>query len=244
MKGAPRRQISMARRAFNFATAHPVADGGFTTVLAGLKADIESADSLGMLQSAGPQRQHAAVNQRFALKQSIRSLQLSRLGRVAKLGSISHPELKNQFPLPDAQGPNRTFLLQAQVMLNNAIAQQDLLKTLGLGDTFIDDLTKSLNDFETATEDAHAGRADHIGASAQVDVIAARCVADVDVLDTYMRSSYAADLQTLTAWSAAKNIHGAAHRADAAPSDARQCQRRHPSRSLNCRRRRTTDPSS
>ena len=90
-------------------------------------------------------------------------------------------------------------------MLNNAIAQQDLLKSLGLGDTLIDDLTKSLADFETATEDAHSGRADHIGASAQVDVIAARCVADVDVLDTYMRSSYAADEQTLAAWRAAKN---------------------------------------
>ena len=78
----------MARRAFDFATAHPVADSGFSTILSGLESDIASADSLGMLQAAGPQRQHVAVAQRSALKESIRSLQLSRLWRVALLGSL------------------------------------------------------------------------------------------------------------------------------------------------------------
>ena len=109
MKAATIRKISMARSAYNFATAHPVADSGFTTVLAGLKSDVESADSLGMLQSAGPQRQHAAVSERLALKQSIRSLQLGRLctGRQARLHQP--PGVEESVRAPRRQRPEPDF---------------------------------------------------------------------------------------------------------------------------------------
>jgi hypothetical protein len=173
-----------------------------------------------MLQSAGPERQHAAITQRSAVKYSTYSLLLRRLCRVANLNAAAHPELQDKYILPSKDTPNREFILKAQQMLNDATAQQDLLKTLGLGDTFIAELTKAVNDFETNTEDAHAGRADHVGASAQIDAIANHGVANVDVLDTYMRMNYAGDLQTLAAWAAAKNIHGVAHTAEATPPDA------------------------
>ena len=210
----------MARRALDFATAHPVADSGFTAILTNLASGVEKADAVGMLQASGPQRQHAAVVQRLDVKHSIHSSLLRRLCRVAQLNSAAHPELKDKFTLPPGKSANREFILKAQQMLDDATAQQDLLKTLGLGDTFIADLTTEVNAFDSSTEDAHAGRADHIGASAQIDTIATTCVANVDVLDTYMQRAYAGDLQTLAAWDAATTVHAAAEHAEATPADA------------------------
>jgi hypothetical protein len=63
-------------------------------------------------------------------------------------------------------------------------------------------------DFETATESAHAAKADHIGASAELEKLATRCSVDVAVIDTFMRRAFVNDVATLAAWRSAKNVAG------------------------------------
>lgn len=198
----------MARRALNFATAHPVSDAGFTAILATLSADIDRADTLGVLQDGGGSRQRAATSHRMGVRRAMRNVQLRRLCRVASRGAADHPELDGKFVMPPSSGPNRNFLLRAQGLLEAATAQKDLLATLGVGDTLIAELARAVSDFEAATTEAHAARADHIGAGAELEVVAKRCVADVDVVDTYMKGAYGNDAQVLAAWQAARNITG------------------------------------
>ncbi len=161
-----------------------------------------------MLQEAGQARRHLAVGRRSKIKNNMRTLQLRRLCRVANLGAVEHPELAGKFTLPSRKAPNHSFLLKTRTLLDDAIAEKDVLATLGLGDTFIDELTASVVDFEAATEEAHAARADHVGASAELLSVANRCVGDVDVLDTYMQKAFANDQQTLAGWNAASNVVG------------------------------------
>lgn len=209
----------MARRALDFATAHPVADAGFAAVITRLQAEVAKADALGMLQGAGRDGEHAALSRRSAIRQSVESQQLRRLCRIADLAAVDHPGLAGRFVVPPAGAPNREFLLKARTLLADTTAEKELLSSLGLGDTFVEELTQAVADYETATASAHAARADHVGAGAELAAVAHRCTADVVVIDTYMRAKFATDPQILAAWRSARNIVGPnkAKAAEAAP---------------------------
>jgi hypothetical protein len=208
MKASLRRKIAMARRALDFATAHPLADSGYTVVVARLKTEVDQADALVMLQDGGIEREHAAKLRKLALRHATHSQHLRRLWRIAKLAEAAHPELVEKFVLPSNSGPNRAFILKARVMLADVNAHLDVLNALGLGDTFVAELTAALAEFDSITEGSHAARADHVGAGAQLLSIASRCGADVDVIDTFIRVNFANDAQALAAWQSAKNLVG------------------------------------
>jgi hypothetical protein len=148
------------------------------------------------------------VERRATLRDAVRSQHLLRLSKLAYVASKDHPELAGRFILPRADGPNRAFLLKVRNLLTDATAQKDLLAAIGLGDTFIEELTQAVADFEAATENAHAAKADHIGASAELEKVASRCTVDVAVIDTFMRRAFANDAMTLAAWRSAKNVAG------------------------------------
>ena len=198
----------MARRALDFALAHPQADAGYTAVVSRLQQEVSQADEASVLQQTGAEREHAAVAQRTAVREEVRAQHLLRLTRLAKRASKEHPELRGRFTLPTLKGPNRAFLVKATGMLQDATAQRDLLASIGLGDTFIAELTQAVADLEKATADAHTARNDHVGAGAQLDQVAAQAAIDVSVVDTYMRKIYANDAMALAAWTSAKNLAG------------------------------------
>lgn len=198
----------MARRAMDFATAHPMADASYTAVVTRLQAEVAQADMLGKLQGTGRERERAAIARRTAIRRATRSQQLRRLCRIADLAAVDHPELVGKFILPPPKGPNRSFLLKAETMLADATTEKDRFISLGLGDTFIEELTQAVADFNATTASAHAARADHVGARAELVGIVNQCAADIDVIDTFIRSKFANDLQALAAWQSAKNIPG------------------------------------
>ncbi len=221
MQSNTRRTISMARRALDFATTHALTDAGYTTVVARLKDEVTKADDLGRLQAEGIRREHVAHGTRYEMRRTIRSQQLRRLSKLASLAGVDHPELVGKYDLPPREGPYRSFLLRAQSMLSSATEQKDLLGQLGLGDSFIADLTNSLATYEGLTANAHAARVDHVGASGALRALARRCEQEVDVIGTYIASTYANDAQTLTAWQSARNVAGPfTHAKNAAPEPA------------------------
>ena len=214
-----RRRISRARRALDFAVAHPLPDSGYTTVVTRLKTEIDQADSLGILQGTGEERQHAAVVKRQAVKKTARTQLLRRLCRIAEVAAVGQPDLANKFILPESAVATRAFVLKAQAMLADATAAKDVLSSIGLGDTFIADLTQAVADLDSSTENAHAARNDHVGATGGLPAVVDRCDLDVDILDTFILAEFANDMQSLTAWRSAKNLAGPfrAHPAEETP---------------------------
>jgi hypothetical protein len=208
MNAPLRRRISRARRAYDFATAHPLPDSGYTTVVTRLKTEIDQADSLGILQGTGGEREHAAVVRRQVVRKTARSQLLRRLCRIAQLATATQPDLANKFVLPPSSGTTRAFVLRAQAMLADATAAKDVLSTIGLGDNFLADLTQAVADLSGTTENAHAARNDHVGATGGLPALMDRCDVDVDVLDTFIQAAFANDAQSLTAWRSAKNLAG------------------------------------
>jgi hypothetical protein len=113
----------------------------------------------------------------------------------------------------------RAFVLKAQAMLADATAAKDVLSSVGLGDSFVADLTQAVADLDSTTENAHAGRNDHVGATGGLPAVVDRCDLDVNILDTFIQLEFANDMQSLTAWRSAKNLAGPfkAHPAEEAP---------------------------
>jgi hypothetical protein len=208
MRAPIRRRISRARRALDFAIAHPLTDSGYTTVVTRLKAEVDQADALGILQVTGDEREHAAVVQRQAVKKATFAQLLRRLCKIAEVAAAGHPELAEKFVLPPAAGPTHAFVLKAQAMLADATADKDVLSSIGLGDSFLADLTQAVADLDSTTGNAHGARNDHVGATGELPALLNRCDLDISILDTFIQAEFAGDAQTLTAWRSAKHLAG------------------------------------
>jgi hypothetical protein len=198
----------MARRALDFALAHPQADAGYTAVVTRLQQQIAQADEVSVLQQTGDEREHAAIARRAVVREEIRAQHLLRLSRLAKRAAEEHPDLGGRFTMPAPHVPNHVFLIKAKGMLQDAVVHEPLLSTIGLGDNFVAELTQAVAALERATTDAHAARNDHVGATAQLERAASICSTDVGVLDTFMRTIFAHDAQALAAWRSARNLAG------------------------------------
>jgi hypothetical protein len=112
------------------------------------------------------------------------------------------------------------FLLAARSLLAAATAQQGLLVPLGLGDTFIVDLTQATDQLDAATEGAHNRRTDHVAATAEFRNLVRACVRDVDVIGTFYRATVPADSELLVAWESASNVAGPFHHQTPPPPDS------------------------
>jgi len=64
-----------------------------------------------------------------------------------------------QFRLPRIGASNQAFLTAARGMLDKATAQKDLLVSLGMSASLLDDLAAALGQFEKTLEATRAGRA-------------------------------------------------------------------------------------
>ena len=205
----------MVSRALDFANAHPVADGGFTTVVTRLTATVTRGDTMARQENVGDIEESAALARRTKLKQSIRAIKLRRLVSIAEIAVETHPELAGLFTMPDFSMPNHTFLLAAQSLLEAIPPHQDLFTSLGLGDTFVADLTQATSDMDSTTGTAHGGRSDHVGAHVDLKTVVRSAKRDVVILNTYYREQNAEGSDVLAAWDSARNLRTATrHPAD------------------------------
>jgi hypothetical protein len=215
-----RRKLSMAQRALDFVSAHPVTDTSFETVAKSLEAVVARANALGMQQSDGAHGEHAALARRASLRRRIRREHLVRLVRIAAMAEKTHPEIAGQFVMPRSHVPNKVFVLAARSMLAAAVGLKDILTPLGLGNSFIENATSTLDQFESMGELAGTGRTRHVGASAELRGLMREITTLVDVIGTYYLAEFPNDLELLAGWESARNVVGPFRRADASAPPA------------------------
>jgi hypothetical protein len=207
----------MAARARDFATSHPIADGSFNTVLQRLDAAVTAGDDMVMQESLGQVGEHAAVARRLGLRMAVVN-RLRRLVAIARLAAKTEPDLAGNFVVPNAKGPGKVFVLSARGMLNSALPHKDLFVSLGVGDTFFDDLGHDIDQYEGTTLSAHDGRSGHVVAGAELVTTVRECMGDVRILGTFFVEHYPKGSEILAGWRSASNIAGPFRRAAPAPS--------------------------
>ncbi len=198
----------MAARALDFARAHPSTDASYTALVAKLQERLARADTLAMQQREGGTGEHASILHRKTVRKTLERVQIRHLIRVAEMASKNNPELAAVFVRPKPGSPNRVFITAAKSILAAAVAQKELFTSLGLGDTFLDELTQAIAQFDQETEGAHTGRRDHVGAAAELTVVADECVKLSALLDGLYQIRFRNDPESLAAWESSKNVVG------------------------------------
>ncbi|HEY4320709.1 MAG TPA: hypothetical protein VGM77_05955 [Gemmatimonadales bacterium] len=212
-----RRKLAMAQRALDFAHANPSTDSGYVAVVARLEIAVARGDVLAEQETGGRVGEHSAVKQRRMLRASMQ-VDLKHLVKVGESAARTHRELAGKFLLPRAGAPHKAFITAANVLLSLAQANKDVLIALGLGDQFLDDLSAAITSFDGATDEAHSGRWDHVGAKSELATIVAECSDCVGLLDGLVMRLFPAGSDAVGAWQSARNVAGPFRHAKEVPA--------------------------
>jgi len=220
VKSAVRRILAMVVRVLDFIRINPSTETGYNSLVSRLEERLKRADALAAQEREGQLAEREAIARRKELRRNVQLQQLRTLVLVAQMAAKDRPELAGQFVLPPFSVPHKTFLTAAREMLARALAEKELFVSLGLGESFLDELGKAVAEFDGATQTAHEGRSKHVGARADLSAVTDECMDLVVLLDGLNRVRFRDDPEKLAAWESARNVVGPFRsRSSDSPSD-------------------------
>lgn len=86
--------------------------------------------------------------------------------------------------------------------------QRDLLIKQGMAVASLDEINRLVTEFEAASEAARTARRDHIGARADLELITAQLMDEVNLLDGITRYRFGNDPEVMAEWKAARQVLG------------------------------------
>jgi hypothetical protein len=169
MDARVRRKLDMGARALEFGHAHPLESPGYAATMVRLEERLGRADMPATQQRDGILAVRAATGHKRELMGRMRRAHLMHLARIAEEASS---ELPQKFLLKPGKGSYRAFRTAARGMQVEAqTRRQDLVKH-GLVEPLLDDLGRLLDEFDAVVERGQEARRVHVGASAQLKVVA------------------------------------------------------------------------
>src|SRR4051812_20183500 len=171
MNSRTRSRLEMARRALEFAQAHPDTSQGYTAAVVELTELLARSEQLADLQRQGIAEVRAATQRKSSLRRSIRQGQLLHVAMAAQRASKDEPELAQKFVLSRQPAPYLAFRSLARTVAAEAEGRKDVLVKHGLVDSVLVSLTESLGQFDQALAQGTEGRRIHIGAAVELNVV-------------------------------------------------------------------------
>jgi hypothetical protein len=196
----------MAVRVRDFSRGHPSTDASFAPVLGQLEEKIARMEGLAKQQQGGFLTTHASSVRRRAVRRRLHHELLRHLVTVAGLAADGQPGLAERFDMPSASATNESFRTHARKMLEQGLAQKDVLVKYGLADRLLEDLTAAVNDFDASVAESNEGRREHVGARADLKAVSDEVMRLVEMLDGLNRYRLAGNAELLAAWESARNV--------------------------------------
>jgi len=198
----------MSKRVLSFSLAHPDPSPGYSAALERLQKAVAEADLLADRQEDGFKAHRAATGVKQSLRRKIRRNLLVHVCRVGQAAASEVPELGAKFRLTREAVPYLAFRTAARGILAEAQGRRDLLVRHGLLDASVENLVKSLDQFEQAIEQGDSARRTHVGASAELDALAEELTQVSRLMDGINRSRFESDRDALAQWQSASNVVG------------------------------------
>lgn len=208
MRAQLRRRLEMAERVRDFLRAHGTDGVGQGLGLAKLEELLERAKVLAEQQMVGVALTRRATKHRNDVRRGLQRKILRYLRVVGQVAARQNGALANAFPLPPGSATHEALRTAARATLEKATAQKDVLVGLGMSAKVLDDLTRSLGEFERTLEASREGRREHAGASAELEAIGAAIAEQMKLLDGVMAYQFGDDAELLGAWASARNVVG------------------------------------
>jgi hypothetical protein len=206
MRAQDRRKIDMGDRAAEFGHANPADSAAYTALLGVLDELRTRARTSAAQQLEGVAQARGGSALRQALEAELRRTHLPHLTRVGASATQEQPEVGPTYRLKSSVRTVRGFLTAVGAMAESARSQRELLGRHGLQEAVLDDLTAKMSAYEEAVRQSTEGRLQHIGATAQLRVLADEIVRVVQVMDGFQRLRFAKDPERLAAWVSASSI--------------------------------------
>jgi hypothetical protein len=208
MKASVRRTIEMSKRVLNFSLAHPDPSAGYSAALDRLKKAVDQAEVLAGRQDEGIKAHRAATGVKQSLRRKIRRNLLIHVCRVGEAAASEVPELAAKFRLTRESVPYLAFRTAARGILAEAQSRKEVLVRHGLLDASVDNLVKSLDQFDQAVDQAADARRTHVGARAELDAVAEELIQVSRLMDGINRARFEGNPDALAQWESASNVIG------------------------------------
>lgn len=208
MKVRTRSRLEMARRALEFAQAHPDPSAGYTAAVAELAELLSRSKQLADQHRRGIAEVRAATQRKTNLRRSICQGQMLHVATAAQRAAREEPELAQRFALARQPVPYLAFQSLARTVAAEAEGRKALLVKNGLVDSVLVSLTESLDRFDRAVARGAEGRRIHVAAAVELDVVSGEAVQIIRVMDGHNRVRFEGDPDLLAAWRSASNVIG------------------------------------
>ncbi len=202
-----RRIIAMLVRVCDFLRTHLSTDASFNALASRFEAQVELLPAVALKEQDGRVVERNANARRADLRRDLQQ-RLRHLEVIGQLAAATKPELARLFLAPRIHAPHAVLITVARQMLSDAAREKDLLLQSGIGDTVLDDLAKLVDAFDASTKAAADGRANHVGARAELRKRVDECALAVQGLDTLIRIQFKNDPHALAGWTSARNVEG------------------------------------
>jgi hypothetical protein len=199
------RVFDMVLRVLVFLRANPFDTPAFTANLALLEADAGRLQELADMERSGHVEASAAVIGKKEGKADILD-GLNFLGRISVIATREVPDMPVRLTMPKPNSGAQKLITGARVVVTQARAQQELLTKYGMTTGFLDELTVSINQYETAVNSKSSGVNTHIGAAAEMETVTSEITRLVKVIDAVMRRRLRNDPLKRAAWKAARTV--------------------------------------
>ena len=206
MDAKVRRKLDMGARALEFGHAHSLESPGYAATMVRPEERLGRADMLATQQRDGILAVRAATLHKRELVGKMRRAHLTHLARIAEEAASELPELPQKFQLKPGKGSYRAFRTAARGMQIEAQGLRQELVKHGLVEPLLDDLGRLLDEFDAVVERGQEARRVHVGASAQLKVVADEVVRLVKALGGLNRYRFANEPDLLAQWESASSV--------------------------------------
>jgi hypothetical protein len=208
MNAESRRKIEMGTRALEFSRAHPDADAGYTMAAAKLEQLVARANEAAAAQRSGIVDVRAASARKAELRRTMLAVHIAHLAQVGREAAREAHELGKTFRFKPQVGTYLAFRTAARAMAVEAENHREILIRHGLAASVLEEFVQRLDQFDAAVALGTTGRTAHMGATAELQTVAAGIVRAVRVMDGRNRQRFQDDQQLLGAWVAASTMLG------------------------------------
>lgn len=126
-------------------------------------------------------------------------LGLGRLEQLIERAQVLAARQRAEFRLARG-GSQEAFILTVRGMLQNAIAQQELLVKQGMPASLLDDLAAALGEFEKTLDASRAERREHVRVIDDLITVGEQIDEQIRVLDGLVRLRFKDDAELMAAW--------------------------------------------
>jgi hypothetical protein len=200
-----RRKLDMAGRARDFCRTHPDQNPGYTAATQRLEERLARAEALARQEVAGRQTVTGAVVNKEELRLDIHRT-IALMAGLAAPAAREERELAVGILRPDVNGSHQAFLTRSRVAAATGSTHKELLTRYGMPEGFVDELNATLDRYEQALNQQHAGRAAHVGARAELEAVTSDIMLIVRQLDALNRFRFRKDAESLAAWKSARDV--------------------------------------